>query len=156
HQRSESGRIDASLDEVFRIAAEAGVRAQVWHLKTAYKPSFGRMPEILRRIEEARARGIDVAANQYPWNPASTGLDARRPPWVREGGREALLRRLADPATRARVKADMDRDTSEWENQWLGSGGAQGVMIAEVLSDKLKPYEGRTVAEIAQAEGKDP
>jgi N-acyl-D-aspartate/D-glutamate deacylase len=114
------------------------------------------MPEILKKIEDARARGIDVAANQYPWNRASNGLDACLPPWVREGGRDALLKRLADPATRARVKADMDRETTEWENQWLGAGGGAGVMVAEVLSEKLKPYEGKTVGEIAKAEGKDP
>ena len=156
HQRSESGRIDASLDEVFRIAREAGVRTQIWHLKTAYKPNFGRMPEILKKIEDARARGIDVAANQYPWNRASNGLDANLPPWVREGGREKLLKRLADPATRERVKADMARETTDWENQYLGAGGGEGVMVAEVLDPKLKAYEGRTIASIAEAEKKDP
>ena len=156
HQRSESSRIDASLDEVFRIAKEAGIRTQIWHLKTAYKPNFGRMPEILKKIEDARARGIDVAANQYPWTRGSNGLDACLPPWVREGGREALLKRLLDPATRARVKADMARETSEWENQYLGAGSAEGVMVAEVLDPKLKPYEGRTIASIASAEKKDP
>ena len=156
HQRSESERIDASLDEVFRIASEAGIRSQVWHLKTAYRPNFGRMPQILAKIEAARARGIDVAANQYPWNRASNGLDACLPPWVREGGRDALLKRLADPATRERVKADMDQANASWENQWLGAGGGDGVMVAEVLSPKLKPYEGRTVASIAAAEKKDP
>jgi N-acyl-D-amino-acid deacylase len=156
HQRSESNRLDASLDEVFRIAKEAPIRTQIWHLKTAYKANFGRMPEILKKIEDARARGIDVSANQYPWNRASNGLDACLPPWVREGGREALLKRLADPQMRARVKADMDRETTEWENQWLGAGGADGVMVAEVLSEKLKPYEGKSIAAIAKSEGKDP
>jgi dihydroorotase/N-acyl-D-amino-acid deacylase len=156
HQRSESNRIDASLDEVFRIAQEAAIRTQIWHLKTAYKANFGRMPEILKKIEDARARGIDVSANQYPWNRASNGLDACLPPWVREGGRDALLKRLADPKTRARVKADMDSEAKDWENQWLGAGGAGGVMVAEVLSEKLKPYAGKTIAEIAKAEGKDP
>jgi len=156
HQRSETDRIDESLDEVFRIAKEAGIRAQVWHLKTAYKSNFGRMPEILKKIEDARARGIDVAANQYPWNRASNGLDACLPPWVREGGRDALLKRLAEPATRSRVKADMVKETKEWENQWLGSGGAEGVWVAEVLNPKLKKYEGQTIAAIAKAESKDP
>ena len=156
HQRSESDRLDASLDEVFRIAKEAGIRAQIWHLKTAYKSNFGRMPEILKKIEDARARGIDVAANQYPWNRASNGLDACLPPWVREGGRDDLLRRLAEPETRARVKADMDKESKDWENQWRGAGGAEGVMVAEVLNPKLKPYEGKTIAEIAKAESKDP
>jgi dihydroorotase/N-acyl-D-amino-acid deacylase len=156
HQRSESDRIDASLEEVFRIAREAGIRAQIWHLKTAYRPNFGRMPAVLSRIEQARAAGIDVAANQYPYNRASNGVDACLPPWVREGGREMLLKRLADPPTRERVKADMARETKEWENQWLGAGGAEGVMVAEVLDSKLKPYEGKTIAAISAAEKRDP
>ncbi|HJW33608.1 MAG TPA: D-aminoacylase [Holophagaceae bacterium] len=156
HQRSESARIDASLDEVFRIAREAHVRTQVWHLKTAYRPQFGRMGEILRKFEAARALGLDVSANQYPWDRAANPLDACLPPWVREGGRDALLKRLADPALRARVKADMARESQDWENQWLGSGGATGVMVAEVLNPKLKAYESRTLAAIAEAERKDP
>ncbi len=156
HQRSESNRLSASLEEVFTIAREAKIRTQIWHLKTAYKPNFGRMPEILKKIEDARAQGLDVAANQYPWNRASNGLDACLPPWVREGGRESLLKRLADPATRERVKADMAKETTDWENQYLGSGGAEGVMVAEVLDPKLKPYEGKTIAWIAAEEKKDP
>jgi N-acyl-D-amino-acid deacylase len=156
HQRSESSRLDSSLDEVFRIAREARIRAQIWHLKTAYRANWGRMPEILAKIEAARAEGIDVSANQYPYSRASNGLDACLPPWVREGGREALLKRLADPATRERVKSDMARDATDWENQYLGSGGAEGVMVAAVLSDALKKYEGRTIAAIAADEKKDP
>jgi N-acyl-D-amino-acid deacylase len=156
HQRSESARIDASLDEVFRIAEAAKIRTQIWHLKTAYGPNFGRMPDVLRKIEDARARGLDVAANQYPWNRASNGLDACLPPWVREGGRESLLARLADPVQRARARDDLDRQAADWENQYLGAGGAAGIMVAEVLDPKLKPYEGRTIADLAAEEGKDP
>src|SRR6202171_169761 len=155
HQRSESGRIDASLDEVFRIAREANVRTQIWHLKTAYRPNFGRMPAVLKRIEEARASGVDVSANQYPYSRASNGLDACLPPWVREGGREALLKRLADPAIRERVKGDMDRPATEWENQYAGSGGPEGILVASVLAPALKPLEGKTIAEIPKAQGKD-
>jgi len=125
-------------------------------LKTAYKPQFGRMPEILKKIEAARASGIDVAANQYPYDRASNGLDANLPPWVREGGREMLLKRLADPATRERVESDMAKESAEWENQYLGAGGAPGIMVAEVLDPKLKPYEGKTIASIAALEKKDP
>jgi N-acyl-D-amino-acid deacylase len=156
HQRSESARIDASLDEVFRIAEAAKIRTQIWHLKTAYGPNFGRMPDVLRKIEDARARGLDVAANQYPWNRASNGLDACLPPWVREGGRESLLARLADPVQRARARDDLDRQAADWENQYLGAGGAAGIMVAEVLDPKLKPYEGRTIADLAAEERKDP
>ncbi len=155
HQRSESSRIDASLEEVFRIASEARIRTQIWHLKTAYRANFGRMQEVLQKIEEARARGIDVAANMYPYTRGSNGLDANLPPWVREGGREALLSRLADPATRVRVKEEMAQETNQWENQYLGAGGPEGVMVAEVLDAKLKPYEGKTIAGIASAEKKD-
>ncbi|MFN2387487.1 MAG: amidohydrolase family protein [Thermoanaerobaculia bacterium] len=156
HQRSESARIDSSMAEAFRIAQEAGIRTQIWHLKTAYKPNWGRMPEILEQIEAARARGIDVSANQYPYNRASNNLDACLPPWVREGGREPLLKRLADPATRERAKADLASASTDWENQYLGAGGAEGVMVASVLSDSLKRYEGKTIAAIAAEEKKDP
>ena len=110
-----------------------------------------------REIEVyARAQGLDVSANQYPYNRASNGLDACLPPWIREGGREALLKRLADPASRERAKADMARDTTEWENQYLGSGGPEGVMVGSVLSEALKKYEGKTIATIAAEEKKDP
>ncbi len=156
HQRSESSRIDSSLEEVFRIAQQAKIRTQIWHLKTAYKPNWGRMPQVLKKIEDARARGIDVAANQYPYNRASNHLDACLPPWVREGGREALLKRLSDPATRERVKADMAKPSTDWENQYLGSGGPEGIMVSSVLDSKLKAYEGKTIAAIGQAEKKDP
>ena len=156
HQRSESSRIDSSLEEVFSIARDAKVRTQIWHLKTAYKPNWGRMPEVLKKIEAARAEGLDVSANQYPYNRASNGLDACLPPWVREGGREALLKRLSDPPTRERAREDMARETTDWENQYLGSGGPEGVMVGSVLSDKLKAYEGKTIAKIAEEENKDP
>ncbi len=156
HQRSESARIDESLDEVFRIAREAGIAAQVWHLKTAYRPNWGRMPAVLKRLEQARAEGLDVSANQYPYAAAMNGLDACLPLWAREGGRAALIERLKDPQTRERIKADIARDDPSWENQYLGAGGASGVMVGSVLAPALKQYEGRTLAQIAEDEAKDP
>jgi N-acyl-D-aspartate/D-glutamate deacylase len=114
------------------------------------------MPQILEKIAQARARGIDVSANMYPYTRGSNGLDANLPPWVREGGREKLLSRLTEPATRERVKQDMAKQTTEWENQYMGAGGPDGVLVAEVLDPKLKPYEGKTISEIAAAEKKDP
>lgn len=157
HQRSESGRIDESMDEVFRIAAEADIPAEIWHLKTAYRANWGRMPAVLTRIEEARARGLDITANQYPYTRASNGLDACLPLWVREGGTEAMLKRLADPALRERIKREMDDPSPEgWENQWHGSGGSDGVMLSSVLNKDLKTFEGRTFTEIGNALGKDP
>ena len=156
HQRSEANAIDSSLDEVFRIAKEAGIRTQIWHLKTAYKRNWGRMPAVLERIRAARAEGIDVAANQYPYTAGSNGLDACLPPWIREGGRDALLKRLADPAQRERAKKDMLEDSDAWSNQYLGSGGPDRVLVASVVNTSLKKYEGKTIAQIAADEKKDP
>src|SRR5262245_10769793 len=119
HQRSESGRIFESLDEVFTIAEGAGIPAEIWHLKTAYKANFGKMPEALRRIEAARRRGLDVTANQYPYDRASNGLDACLPLWVREGGLDKMIARLQDAALRERIKQEMEEaDPPTWENQW--------------------------------------
>ncbi len=157
HQRSESGKIFESLDEVFAIAERANIPAEVWHLKTAYKANFGKMPEVLRRIEAARSRGLDVSANQYPYTRASNGLDACLPLWVREGGLEKMLARLNDPAQRERIRKDMDdANATTWENQWYGSGGGDGVMVSTVLNPALRKYEGMTLTEIGKAMGKDP
>jgi dihydroorotase/N-acyl-D-amino-acid deacylase len=157
HQRSESVRIFESLDEVFTIAERANIPAEIWHLKTAYKASFGRMPDVLRRIEAARARGLDVTANQYPYTRASNGLDSCLPLWSREGGFEKTAARLADPATRERVKRDMDDpNATTWENQWYGANGGDGVMVSTVLNPALRKYEGMTLTAIGKAMGKDP
>jgi len=156
HQRSESDEIDGSLDEVFRIAREAGVPATIHHLKTAYKQNWGRMPRVLARLEKARAEGLDIAADQYPYSAASNRLDANLPVWAREGGRDALLARLKDPAQRARIKADVMRPDPTWENQYLGSGGAAGLLISSLDKPELKHYQGRRLDEIARTDHKDP
>jgi dihydroorotase/N-acyl-D-amino-acid deacylase len=156
HQRSEANRIDESLDEVFAIAERAAIPAEIWHLKTAYRKNWGRMPAILAKIEAARARGLQVSANVYPYNRASNGLDASLPVWAREGGTDAMIARLRNPADRARIKKEMDDPDTEYENQWYGSGGATGVMLAAVLNPELRKFEGMTLAEIGRAMGKDP
>ena len=157
HQRSESAGIMSSLDEVFAIAERARIPAEVWHLKTAYKANWGRMPEVLRRFDEARAHGLDVTANLYPYDRASNGLDACLPLWVREGGRDPMLERLKNPALRDRIKREMgDPNVTEWENQWYGSGGAGGVMLSTVVDPALRKYEGKTLEEIGREMGTDP
>ncbi|HEV8232006.1 MAG TPA: D-aminoacylase [Thermoanaerobaculia bacterium] len=151
HQRDEGDKIDASLDEVFRIAREARIPAQIYHLKTGGRRNWGRMPGVLRRIEQARADGLDVSANQYPWAASSNNLDASLPLWVREGGREKLLARLQDPVTRARARADFLKENPDWSDR-----PGSRILITKVLSPALKPYEGKTLEEIARSEGKDP
>ncbi len=156
HQRSEGDAIDESLDEVFRIAREAGVPATIHHLKTAYKQNWGRMPQVLQRIERARLEGLDIAADQYPYVAGSNPLDASLPVWAREGGRAAMVRRLSDAATRAKIKAEILQPSTTWENQYLGSGGAAGILVSAVGRADLKRFQGRTLDDIATAERKDP
>ena len=124
HQRSESGQIMSSLDEVFAVAERANIPAEVWHLKTAYKANWGRMGEVLKRFADARARGLDVTANIYPYDRASNGLDACLPLWVREGGlRDAHP--LNYPRARIAFKRDMDApNAKDWETSWYGSAAA--------------------------------
>jgi len=147
HQRDEGDGIDPSLDEVFRIAREAAIPTQIHHLKTSGRKNWGRMPAVLARIEQARAEGLDVSANQYPWSASSNSLHASLPLWVREGEREAML---SDPTALARARKDFLEAHPDWYD-----GGAERVLVAATLEATLKHYEGRTVGEIAQAEQKD-
>lgn len=157
HQRSESGRIFESLDEIFTIAEQAKIPAEIYHLKTAYQPNFGRMPAVLERIRAARARGLDITADQYPYSRAANGLDACLPLWVREGSKAQMIARLKDPSQRDRIKRDMaDANATTWENQWVGSGGAEGVLLIDVTNPTLRQYEGLSLAEIGRRLNKDP
>jgi N-acyl-D-amino-acid deacylase len=156
HQRSESDRIFSSLDEVFAIAERAHISTTIWHLKTAYRENWGKMPEVIKRIEGARARGVDVAASVYPYTRASNDLVANFPSWVSEGGTDKMLQRLKDPALRTRAQSEMEQPSSTWENEWRGSGGAQGVTLIQVLNPDLHKYEGFNFDEIGRQMGKDP
>ena len=157
HIRSESGQIASALDEAFAVAERAKIPVEIWHLKTAYKSNWGRMPEVLARIEAARARGLDITANQYPYTRAANGLDACLPLWAREGGTDRMLARLRNPADRERIKREMEDPASPgWENQWYGSGGGDGIMISSVLDPALRKYEGMTLTAIGKQMGKDP
>jgi dihydroorotase/N-acyl-D-amino-acid deacylase len=150
HQRSEDDEIDRSLDEVFRIARETPIPAEIYHLKTAGRAQWGRMPAVLKRIEQARAEGLDVTADQYPYAASSNNLNASLPVWMREGGREKMLERLRDPQARAKARAESAGAPPE-EQDWPSR-----ILITSVLNPELRTYEGRTMEEIAKAEGKDP
>ncbi len=157
HQRSETDAIFSSLDEVFAIARRANISTTIWHLKTAYHENFGKMPEVLRRIQNARAQGIDVAASVYPYTRASNGLVSSFPPWVSEGGIEQMIVRFKDPVQRERIKKEMDQPSTTWENEWLGSGGdGSGIMLIGLMNPELAKYEGMTLQEIGRQWKKDP
>ena len=156
HQRSEADSIFPSLDEVFSISQRAGISTTIWHLKTAYRENWGKMPEVLERIDAARARGIDVAASVYPYTRGNNALIASFPPWVSEGGTEQMIARLKDPALRERIKKEMDEPSTAWENEWRGSGGGSGIMLVGIMNPELKKYEGMTLEEIGRQMNKDP
>ena len=156
HQRDEGddngGGLDASMDEVFRIAREAKIPAEIYHIKASGKRNWGRMKGMLKRIEDARAQGLDISADQYPWAASSNSLDASLPVWVREGGAEKMVARLTDPVQRAAARADFLKlpDSADWP------AGASRILVTSVLNPKLKQHEGKTIEQIAAAENKDP
>jgi len=156
HQRSEANAIDDSMKEVFEIARRANIPAEIWHFKTAYKKNWGRMPEMLRRIEEARKQGLKITADVYPYVAGSTSLSACLPPWALEGGTDKMVTRLKDAETRKRLKWEISNDAKDWENIYLGSGGPGGILIGSVVNRELDSWQGKRLSEIATAQNKDP
>src|SRR5213596_953773 len=146
HQRSEANAIDDSMKEVFEIARRANIPAEIWHFKTAYKKNWGRMPEMLRRIEAARRQGLKITADVYPYVAGSTSLSACLPPWALAGGTDRMIARLKDPATRARLKQEIGADSKDWENIYLGSGGPSGILIGSVVNRDLESSQGKRLS----------
>ena len=157
HMRSEGLNEVAAIRETLRIGREANLPVEIFHLKVSGKSRAGKMVEIVRMIQEARDHGQDVTADMYPYLAGATALASSLPPWVADGGMSKLLERLRDPAVRQRIKTEMSATGERtWENLYLDAGGAQGVMVASVVNPELKQYTGKTVAEIAAAQKKDP
>jgi dihydroorotase/N-acyl-D-amino-acid deacylase len=154
HMRDEGEHIDAALNEVFRIAKEADIPAEVSHLKLSGRRSWGQMPLVLAKIDSARAAGLDVTADQYPYIRAATSLDASIPTWAESGGWDSLLVRLRDPAIRARLHAEIQNPSGE--SFFSAAGGGTGVLITGTFQDSLRYLQGKTVAEIAAARHRDP
>lgn len=156
HMRSEQGSIMASIDEAIRIGREASIPVEIWHLKAGGVANFGLMPEIVARIERARAAGIDVAADTYAYTAWYNDLSAFIPPWAHDGGNDKLIERLKDPAVRARIKQEMDLPARDWDNEWQSVPGPESILITTVLNPALLGIQGRTLAEIAKERGTDP
>jgi len=154
HMRSEGASEMAAVDEAIRIGREAGIPVEIFHLKVSGKPRWGSMKLVVAKIQEARAQGLDIRANQYPYIAGATALAASLPPWVADGGTEKLLDRLRDAKTRERIKSEMATDHAEWENLYFDCGGGSGVMIAGVVNLDLKKYNGKMVSDMAKAENK--
>jgi N-acyl-D-amino-acid deacylase len=156
HMRSEGTTEMAAIDEAIRIGREGHLPVEIFHLKVVGKPRWGSMPKVVQKIEDARAAGLDVRADQYPYVAGGTALASSLPPWVANGGMAKLLERLKDPDTRARIKKEMSAgDHQDWENLYYDCGGGSGVIIAGVENPDLKKYDGKTLAEVAKDQNKD-
>ncbi|HYK18738.1 MAG TPA: D-aminoacylase [Bryobacteraceae bacterium] len=156
HMRSEGDAITAAIDEVIRIAREAKTPAEIWHLKAAGKNNWGRMAEIIAQIERARLEGLDISANTYAYPAWFNDFSAFIPTWAHDGGDVKLIERLKDPATRARIRKDMETPSKEWDNEWQEVPGPEGILVSVVQNPKLVPLQGKTIADIAKLWNKDP
>ena len=156
HMRSEGNRLLEGLDELTRISREAGIPAEVYHIKAAGQPNWGKIDDLLSRIQAARKEGLKITADMYTYTAGGTGLDASLPPWTEDGGYPALFKRLRDPATRKKIKVQVQAQSDEWENMYLAAGGPEHILLVGFKSEKLKPLTGKTLAEVAKMRGKDP
>jgi dihydroorotase/N-acyl-D-amino-acid deacylase len=156
HIRDEGNGIAAALDEAFRIGREAKIPVEIWHLKAAGKSNWGRMPEIIGRIEAARKSGIDAGADTYAYTAGFNSFSAIVPPWAHDGGDKKLIERLKDPVMRARIRKEMETPGGDWNNEWQQVEGPQSFLIGAVQNPKLLPLQGKTIAEIAKIWNKDP
>jgi N-acyl-D-amino-acid deacylase len=156
HMRDESNSVLEAIDEALRIGREAHIPVEIWHLKVAGKQNWGRMPEVIAKINAARAQGMDVSANTYAYPAWFNSFSAFIPPWAHDGGDAKLVERLKDPALRTRIRKEMMAPSNNWDNEWLEVPGPESILIGVVLNPKLLPIQGKTLAEVAKTSGKDP
>ena len=156
HMRNESDSVLESIDEAVRIGREARIPVEIWHFKVAGKANFGHMPELVARVNKARAEGVDVEADTYAYTAWFNSMSAFVPAWAHDGGDAKLIERLKDPATRARIRKDMETPSKDWDNEWDEISGPQDVMISVVQNPALKKFQGKRLTEVAIALNKDP
>ena len=156
HMRSEGNQLLEAFDELLRISREAGIPAEVYHIKAAGQKNWGKIDNLLSRIESVQKEGLNIRANMYTYTAGGTGLDACFPPWTEDGGYPALFKRLRDPATREKIKAEVKIDSDKWENLYLSAGSPDRIILVGFKSEKLKPLTGKSLAEVAKIRGKDP
>jgi N-acyl-D-amino-acid deacylase len=156
HMRSEGNQLIEAIQETIRISREAGLPAEIYHLKAAGQSNWPKMAQAIALIEGARRKGVKITADMYTYPAGGTGLDAAMPPWVFDGGQEAAYKRLQDPATRNKIAAEIRTPTNSWENLYLLSGSPDKILLLGFKSEALKPLGGKTLAEVARMRGKDP
>ena len=156
HMRNEGTGILAAIEEALRIGREARIPVEIWHLKVGGKPSWGHMPEVVAKINAARAQGLDVTADTYAYTAWFNDFSAFIPAWAHDGGNAKLIERLKDPVTRARIRTDMLTPSDKWDNEWQEIPGPEAVLVGVVHNSQLLPLQGKTLAEIAKMWNKEP
>jgi N-acyl-D-amino-acid deacylase len=156
HMRSEGNQLLEALEELITVARAADIPAEIYHLKAAGQNNWRKLDQVIQRVEAARAEGLHITADMYTYTAGATGLGAAMPPWVQEGGHEAWVERLQDPAIRERLIAEMSTPTDEWENLYLAAGSAENVLLVGFRNEELKPLTGMTLADVAAMRGTSP
>jgi len=156
HMRSEGNRLLEAVDELIQISARAGIPAEIYHIKAAGNANWPKMDEVIQKVDSARAAGHRITADMYTYPAGATGLDASMPPWVQEGGLPEWIKRLKDPAIRAKVAREMKTPTDKWESLYLAAGSPDRIWLVAFKEDSLKPLTGKTLAEVAKMRGKSP
>jgi dihydroorotase/N-acyl-D-amino-acid deacylase len=156
HMRNESDSVLDAIDEALRIGHEAHVPVEIWHIKVAGKNNWGRMPEVVAKIDAARAGGADVSADTYAYSAWFNDFSAFIPPWAHDGGTRKLVERLKDPVARERIRKDMLTPSKNWDNEWQEIPGPDAIMIGVVENPKMLRLEGKRLSEIAKLWNKDP
>lgn len=156
HMRSEGNQLIEGVEELLRISREAHIPAEIYHLKAAGRENWPKMDRVLRMVTEARRQGLKITADMYTYPAGGTGLTACLPPWVLDGGYEALYKRLQDSATRQKIAQEVKAPTNKWENLYLAAGSPERVLLVGFKSEKLKPLTGKSLAEVARERGTDP
>ncbi len=150
HMRSEGNRLVEAIEELLRIAREARIPAEIYHLKAAGKSNWPKMEQVIAMVEKARREGLKITADMYTYPAGSTGLDAAMPPWVLDGGYEAAFKRLRDPAMRKRIAEEIRTPSDKWENLLQASGSPDRVLLVGFKNENLNKYTGKTLAEVAK------
>ena len=156
HLRDEGAHMLEAVEELITIAREAGIRAEIYHLKSSGQQNWHLFDEAVQMIEDARAEGLQITADVYTYPAGSTGLNVTIPPWVQEGGFDASLERMQDPELRKRIKEEMNTPSDEWENMFLIAGSLDNILLVNFRNEKLKPLTGKTLAEIIEMRGTSP
>jgi N-acyl-D-amino-acid deacylase len=156
HMRSEGNKLVEAVEELIRISREAGLPAEIYHLKAAGTQNWSKMARVIALVNDARREGLKITADMYSYPAGATGLSASLPPWVADSGEDEFYKRLQDPATRARIAAEIRTPSDKWENLYIAAGSAERVLLVGFRSAQLKPLIGKSLGEVARSRGKTP